>query len=122
MLPDIVLAVCMHTALACSDIRVSVKDLNPRKGVAFGMVQQTTQAQAYMTNLGNLGIWFDEEVVEEGNEQYLLRLAVHETAHLMAFVNEDSYSGHGRKFTKYCERLANAVGVSPRLTCEAAGH
>jgi hypothetical protein len=121
MLREFVLTVCLHTGLPCADIDVSAKNLNKFTRVG-GVVHEQIAAQAYMTNFGNIGVWYDAKVIERDTNDDLLELAVHEVAHLMAFKFEYGYDGHGHQFTKYCKRLADSVGVDSRTACAASGH
>jgi predicted SprT family Zn-dependent metalloprotease len=118
MLAEMVLAVCLHTALACNDIAISFKDFHARK--ASYIVGTEIQAQAYMTNFGNQGIWFNEKFrdASEKYESYLLRIIVHEIAHLEVFVETFEASDHGSLFKKKCVALADKVGVSTASTCQ----
>ena len=121
MLTEIVMAVCLHTALACSDIAISFTDFPVRRSAA-SLYNSEVQAQAYMTNYGNLGIWFDEKYrdVDAGSTE-ALQLATHEVAHLIVFKLDPRASDHGSTFQRICRELSKKVGVNAQVTCRAEG-
>lgn len=114
MLKELFLTVCLNTSLACDDISLSYKNLN------FGLSRfdDKTQAMAYMTSKGRLGIWFDEGRVKRMSETTLKQVITHEIAHLLVF-QEDPIGGHGWKFVAVCRELARKVDVPERPTCAA---
>lgn len=119
MIPELVLTVCMHTALACEAIDVSFKHLRPlRSQTTSSYVKTKVQARAYMTNFGNQGIWFDPEETSNMNDNELLNLVVHELAHLMVFV-EDLDGTHRWKWKTKCKDLAKKVGANTGIACAA---
>lgn len=105
MITEIFLAVCAHTSLVCEDISVEFKKLPPY-----------TQAQAYETNTGRMGIWISDEK-RNRSEYFYKDLFVHEIAHLVRYT-EKSTGMHDRRFREICKELAKAVDVK-KSACRA---
>lgn len=111
---DLFLAVCLHTSLACADIRVDVIDTRYRDPHTKRWV--TPEAMAYRTNLDRIGLRLSTKAARFSEEK-LTGLFVHEVSHMVVWTEHDPLDGdHGRMFQQVCRDLAANVGVS-RSNC-----
>ena len=94
------------TSLTCADIAVDYKNL-----------PSDVAAQAYMTNLGSLGIWFNE-ADKPFSKSHMKGLYVHELSHLVIFREDPTLPKHGERFREVCRGIANKVNVDVKEYCE----
>lgn len=118
---EAILTVCLHTSLPCEEVNVSFRDLNDGFRHRYDSV---IDARAYMTNLGNVGVWIDVSHKGDENDSQstkdILEIAVHEVAHMVTFRQGHLRRPHGHYFRKNCFELAEKVGVNKIVACKAA--
>lgn len=114
------LAICMHTMLPCNEIYLTERHFRSR--ISASVYNTTVVAQAYMTNMGNVGIWLNEDVIHDLSDDELKEVFVHELAHLVMFTTEDhSLPPHGPDFQRVCAGIARKAGVNSVTACAESG-
>ncbi len=98
--------VCSVTDLPCSKITISYKDL-----------PNDTEAEAYLTNQGNMGVWFNDDK-QNLSATKMAGLSAHELAHLIVFQTNPDNGTHNAEFQEVCKNLARLVDVNVGEYCE----